>query len=150
MVARLEAVRFDHGYCLGETMRESSRLVGVASESDGHSAFFVPPASDLGVEGPAGIDFKRPAADSKHMQAVTELFLGCAGVERPGFMWPVAKRVVNVGEHGERVGALDEADYLGQVLADDPGRWPLLVQVRRPGKCWPSGRQCSEPSTRSN
>jgi hypothetical protein len=39
-----------------------------------------------------------------------------------------------MGEHGERVGALDEADYLGQVLPDDPDCWALLVQVRRPGE----------------
>jgi hypothetical protein len=56
VVARLEAVGFDHGCCLGETMRDSSRLVGVAPEGDGHSAFLVPPARDLGVEGAVGVD----------------------------------------------------------------------------------------------
>jgi len=71
MTARVEAVGFDHGCCLGETMRDSSRLAGVASESDGHPAFLVPPASDLGVEGSVGVDFKRPAAVGKHMQRVT-------------------------------------------------------------------------------
>ena len=49
-------------------------------------------------------------------------------------MWPAAKRVVDMGEHGERVGALDQADYLGQVLPDDPGSRALPVQVRRPGE----------------
>jgi hypothetical protein len=60
------------------------------------------------------------------MQRVTEFFLECAGVERPGFMWPVGKWVVDVGEHGERVGIPDEAGYLCQVLPDDPGCGPLL------------------------
>jgi hypothetical protein len=79
VAARLEAVGFGHGCCLGDTICKSSQLVGVAAESDGQSAFLVPPASDLGQERPSALNFKRPAAVSKHTQCVTGHFLERAG-----------------------------------------------------------------------
>jgi hypothetical protein len=68
---------------------------------------------------------------SKHCQCVTELFLERVRIERPCLPWPVAHRVIDVGQHRERSRTPDQTGYLGQVLSDHLGRWPLPIQARR-------------------
>ena len=124
-----EAGCIGHGHRLAEAVRKGGRLMRVAPERDRLPAFLVPPSDDLRVDLPSRVDLQRPIAVSKHAQRVTKFVPERFRIERPSGCWPVTDGVVDVGQHGERVGAADQSGYFGQVLPDDIGGRSPRVQV---------------------
>jgi len=118
-MSRTEAAGFGHSCGVLESAGESLRFMGVAAERDRRSALVAPPTGDFRAEWHSGVDFQYPTAVRKHAQGMTELILERSGIEGPGGRWPVPEWVIDVSEHGERIGAFDEAGYLGEVIPDN-------------------------------
>src|SRR5712664_3024176 len=104
MPSGLEPGGLDHRCRLGEASREARRVVRVASECDRLTAFLPPPADYRRGKLSAGVHLQRSAAVSEHPEGVTELRLERVHLEPTGGYRPIPQRVIDMRQHGERVG----------------------------------------------
>jgi hypothetical protein len=117
--------------CVAEAAGDGGGLVGVTSERDRFTTFFVPPPQDCRVQRYGRVHLERPAGLSGGPQRVAELLFERRGVEWAGLRRLGADRVVDMGQDGEHFAFGDETDDFSQVLANDLSCRSVPVEARR-------------------